>query len=261
MVEYNPTIPLFSIHIPKCGGSSFERVLDYWFNKINFPNLQKHPRLAKIITPFNSLNVDFLLQRFLSCGLYYHYKDHKLNEAPRAVPLGKGYGIFLNKKLPECVHGHFDSHTDGTNVFGFYPDAQQFITVIRDPLQVSISMYFYQKHLYKEQKLYWEGNSVTKMEFETLDDFIANRDLFLLRFFPFNLTFSNYEKIINDYFVHILVVENYQRSVDILAKKLGFRTVSVPFCNVTIRDKNSPSEESINIFKQKNNYVNIINYS
>ena len=74
----------------------------------------------------------------------------------------------------------------------------------------------------------------------------------MLRFFPHQLTLDNFEKILQDNFIHICTVENYQRSIDLLAGKLGFKTVTVPTLNVNSTiSKENISQIAINTFKEK----------
>src|SRR5215468_759555 len=103
MRPYNKDKPLISLHIPKCGGSSFHAVLERWFGM----------------------------------GLYLHYFRGPLNEErPRKYELKSG----------TCVHGHF-SRRRKTGVLDYYPEAEQFIIIVRDPFEMAVSYYFYAKGL------------------------------------------------------------------------------------------------------------------
>ncbi|NEP22346.1 hypothetical protein [Moorena sp. SIO3I6] len=260
MRNYDPSIPLFSIHIPKAGGQSFSDVLASWFNNNRFPNLNNHPKLSKILTP---LNADLFLQRFLGCGLYFHYKDHVLNKPPRKIPLGKGYGSLLSRKIPECIHGHFESYGDGKSLFEYYPKARQFVTVLRDPLQLQISLYFYHKRLLNNGVIYWNGHKNNSLAFPCLEDWVKNRGAYMLNLFPWKITKDNFIEILKSNFVHLCVVENYQTSIDILADKLGCPTVKVPVINKSPRDEGDLlSDSTINFFKEKHELEYLIyNYA
>ena len=248
MIKYNPSLPLFSIHVPKAGGTSFQKVLQTWFNRVPFPNLQNRPKLRRVLRKYD---LDFVIQRFLGCGLYYHYKDHVNNLDPRVVSLGKKYIVF-NRNLPECVHGNFEPYGDDKTLLEYYPDARQFVTVLRDPLELQTSLYFYHKRLLKDGgTLYWRGKAYNNIPFKNLDDWIMNRPLKLLDLFPWSLTPDNYENIFSKFFVHICVVENYQKSVDILADKLGFPKTSILLSNESPRTTENLSKEAIEMFKQK----------
>jgi hypothetical protein len=248
MVLYNPELPLFSLHIPKTAGVSFERVLQRWFNHRPFPNLNNHPRLYKMLTP---VNLDFVLQRMLGCGLYLHYSNEYFKRPPRRVPLGLKYGLLQRRPQPECVHGHFDPNTGAGDLFGFYPGASQFITFLRDPLEMQLSLFFYLKNLINTGTMYWQGKRVTNMEYDgDIDRWVEERGFYMLGFLPFELTMNNYKDVINQYFVHIGVTEHMQQSVNIMAGKLNFQSYKVTTENVTQRDIR-PSESAVNKFKKK----------
>lgn len=248
MISYNSEEPLFSIHIPKSGGTSLVSILEFWFNKSTAIRINNHPRLYKLLVP---LNLDFTLQHFRKCGLYYHYRNEIANTVPRKVPLGYKYGFFLNKHIPECIHGHFDPQTDEGNLFFYYPKATQLITFLRDPLEMQISLFYYMKQRIEEGGMFWAGNLITEMKYDgDIDRWVEERDLFMLRFFPFDINETNYDMIINNYFVHIGITENMQQSINIMADKLSFKTVNVLLENSTPR-YGSPSESSIKVFKEK----------
>lgn len=248
MRSYNSNLPVFSLHIPKTAGSSLERVLSIWFNRIPFPNLIHRPRLQKVLTPHN---LDFLVQRLLGCGLYYHYSNEQLKQPPRRVPVGSRYGFLFRERRRECVHGHFDPNTDGGDLFSYYPDATQFITFLRDPLEMQLSLFFYLKKLIKSGSMYWQGQQVHQMEFDgDIDRWIEERDSYVTGFIPMTLNVNNYQDVIDKYFIHVGVTERMQRSVDLLAEKLSFKSVMVPVENASERHAR-PSESSIRKFRAK----------
>lgn len=250
MKIYNKDKPLFSIHIPKSGGTSLISILQGWYNKRDCFFINNHPRFYKLMTKLN-VDIDFLYQRLFGCGLYLHYSNEIINRNPRKVPLGRKYGIIRRNKIPECVHGHFDPQTDGGNLLEYYPYAEQMITFLRDPLEMQISLFYYLKKRIDEGNMYWQGKKVTKIEFGgNIDQWVEERDLYMLRFLPFKLNENNYKDILNRYFVHIGITEEMQKSVDIMADKLGFRRIQVPKENVTKRT-GRPSESAIRIFKSK----------
>ncbi len=259
MVEYNPSEPLFSLHIPKTAGTSFENILRNWFNEQYFPNLNNHPRLYRWLTPSNA---DFWLQRVMGCGLYLHYSNEQLRAKPRPVPLGYNYGILRRRKKRECVHGHFDPNRDGGDLFQFYPQASQFITFLRDPLEMQLSLFFYLKKMVESGNMYWGGKKVTRMEYDgDIDRWVEERGCYMLGFMPMKFNLENYKQLIDTHFVHIGVTENMQRSIDLLAKKLSFRTIKVSFENATPRHT-YPSDSSIKKFKARHELeYQIYNYA
>jgi hypothetical protein len=104
MRKYITEKPLFSIHIPKTAGTSFQKILKCWFGD----------------------------------DLYLHYFDEKNNKMPEKYILKSGL----------CIHGHFNKKR-GFGVFDYYPEADQFITIIRDPLELHLSNFFFVKKMFQ----------------------------------------------------------------------------------------------------------------
>lgn len=211
MRAYSSANILFSLHIPKAGGTSFNDVLRKWF----WP------------------------------GFHSHYFRHDVNKMPFRPKWFK-WGLHYLQVKPMCIHGHFEEEA---GVFECYPRASQFITVVRDPLELQISMFFdHQKRLGKEA-LFWKGKSV-EMEYKDIDQWVEERPNFLLKFFPWQITTSNYKEIINDHFIHIGITEELQKSIDIFAQKFGKASINVPRLNDSPRSM-QPSESAIRKFKHK----------
>ena len=95
---YDPTRPLFSLHVPKTAGASFRQDLEAWFGP---------DRLA------------------------LHYRGDQ-GEAPARAALSAGL----------CVHGHFN-RLRGIGVRQYYPEADQFIVLLRDPFDRFVSAWRY----------------------------------------------------------------------------------------------------------------------
>ncbi len=248
MREYIRNEPLFSIHIPKTAGTSIAHVLRTWFNSREFPQMHNHPSVAKILMP---MQFDLLLQRFMECGFYTHYYNHYINMPPRRIPLGRKYGLLLRKSISECVHGHFEYAVDGGDIFHFYPRALQFITFLRDPLDMELSMYQYQKAMITKGAVYWTGERIVEStRYKNVDHWLEDRESYLLEYFPWGLSESNFNEVLHRHFIHIGVVEQLQRSVDILADKLGKPRIKVPRMNPTRRIE-KPSNKTISAFMER----------
>lgn len=210
---YNRSNLLFSIHIPKCGGTSFTKVLRRWF----LPSFHAH---------------------------YYDHQHHKMPPKPRWFKtVGHALGIY-----PMCVHGHFEEEC---SIEKTYPDANQFITVIRDPLEMQLSLFFDHKRRLKEEGgLFWKGKRVEMEYGGDIDAWVEQRPSYLLKFFPWEINLNNYKQVINEHFIHIGTTEQLQNSVDILANKLGKKSHSILQLNKSPRTE-KPSKSSINIFQEK----------
>lgn len=213
MRKYNRFRTIFSIHIPKCSGTSFTEVLRQWF----WP------------------------------GFHAHYFNHEYDRMPSPPMLAKRV-LHRAGLLPLVVHGHFEEECA---VFETYPKARQFITVIRDPLEMQLSLFFdHQRRLQEFGALYWKGQKVEMEYGGDLDTWVAKRPCYLLKFFPWEMTLENYKEIINQHFIHIGTTEQIQESINIFAQKLGKKTVTIPHTNQSPRNRH-PSEQAVKAFKSK----------
>ena len=205
MKKYDKEKPLISIHIPKCGGTSFLAVLRGWFGK----------------------------------KLYTHYFDEKSCKMPRMHSLRSG--LFKRKfKKGICIHGHFNRKRR-FGVSDYYPEIDQFIVILRDPLEMSLSNYFFVK---KQRGARYRNGTVLRMEdqYENVNDYLLNHKTYLLYHFPEEITIENYEKILNQYFLYVGILEDIQVSVNILAKKLNFPKVITDHVNISKRDEQVAEE-------------------
>lgn len=107
MKAYDPSCPLVFIHVPKTAGSSVRRIFTQWFG-----------------------------ERFVP-----HYFDEANGTPPQRSPLFDQH----SPELPVCVYGHFNRKR-GFGVQDNYPDARQFMTVLRDPFEMAISGYYFMRN-------------------------------------------------------------------------------------------------------------------
>lgn len=211
MLTYDKTKPLISLHIPKCGGTSFRKVLRSWF----------------------------------TLGYHKHYFDHKHQNMPKHA----GVKLSLQKLFPVCIHGHFNQRK-GFGVRDYYPDASQFIMIMRDPLEMRLSLYFFLKSSAK-RGYHWNGKWVTEPPFKSLEEFFENDPTNIFEFIPFDLTLQNYEQVIQDNFVHIGIMEQLPESVNSLAEKLGKPKRKIEHLNVSEWDEKIP-DSTVKAFEEQN---------
>jgi len=188
---------LISLHIPKCAGTSFTDILKAWFGK----------------------------------KLKFHYVNEKRRKPPKKHKLDKGW---INKKPINglCIHGHFNRER-GFGALDYYPEADQFITMLRDPFDIHISHYRYLKTL--KGKAYRDGQThkIASDEKYDIHEYLKRSGSYFLTQFPIKLTYDNYKEYFEKNFVYIGIVEDMQTSIDMLASKLGFDSVKVPVRNVS----------------------------
>jgi hypothetical protein len=208
LAAYDPQRPLISIHIPKCAGTSFTAVLREWFGN----------------------------------SLLLHYFNERWNLPPRRHVLKR----FFSKqyKVGLCIHGHFNRQR-GVGVEDYYPEVRQFITVLRDPFDLHLSNYFYIKRSQKtgSGENYQAGKvNLVAAENWTLAEFLDRKKSSYLRYFlPEGINLDNYREVLDEYFLAIGVMDDLQRSVDHIAKVLGFYTVPVSHTNISNWDEDIPA--------------------
>lgn len=137
-----------------------------------------------------------------------------------------------------CIHGHFN-RTKKMGTADYYPTVDQFITILRDPLEIAISNYFFWKKKERSRQLKLgiikEGD---EHDYRNIDDFFKKRPRsHILNFMPCDLTVKNYKQILETKFIWIGLSENLQASVDILSKLLGFERASINHVNASKRDE------------------------
>lgn len=137
-----------------------------------------------------------------------------------------------------CIHGHFNRDKQ-MGADHYYPEIRQFITVVRDPLEMAISNYFFWKRKERARKvslgLLKEGDS---HDYRDIDDFFVKRPQSQLPLFmPMEITPENYRDVIDNYFVWIGFTDELQNCVDMFAQRLGFPKVEVAHINDSQRDE------------------------
>ena len=168
-----------------------------------------------------------VLEKWFANRFFIHYFQ-QYNALPPKHPLKPGI----------CIHGHFDQ-TRGYGVMDYYPEVDQFITVLRDPLEAAISNYFFWKTKARIRQLRIGKITVgSDHDYRNIDDFFCKRPRSnMLNFMPREMTKENYREILETKFVWIGLMENLQAHVDVLAKTLGFPEVVVERLNTANRDE------------------------
>ena len=204
LARFSPAEPVYVFHhIPKCGGTSMEKVLARWF--IYVPDHR---------TGWSSSIPDRVNLRKLRSG-------HCL------VGLYDSEGYYLHQRYPEMLT----------------PGRFRLITLVRDPLQVRLSLYYYGKK--RKAGLY---NRLNKLE-----DHVFSGSNYLAGRFP--ATLENYKEVIDRYFF-VGILEQAQASLDILAHMIGKPPRKFPWENAT-RQSNGPasdelSDELVAKFREQN---------
>lgn len=166
-----------------------------------------------------------VLKPWFGDKLYLHYLDEHTDARPPEYDAGAG----------SCIHGHFN-HTRGCGVSAYYPHVEQQITVLRDPFELHLSNYFYLRRLGEDA--YRAGKRV-QMDI-SLEQYLEEKPSFLLQHLPAHLTEDNYVTVMDDTYLWIGVSEQFQASVCLLAKRLGFSTPVTREFNESVREMSIP---------------------
>jgi len=175
-----------------------------------------------------------ILEKWFGTGLYFHYFDEKGNKMPQQHQLRPGI----------CIHGHFNKRRD-FGIEHYYPEADQFITFLRDPFEIVVSRYFFEKRRETMNSSFRGGEplNLTDDIDQYLDEELRKKNYHpnILDYIPVEVTLDNYKQVINEYFIYIGVMEDYQFSIDRLAVNLNFSSLSVEHLNKSERFMDFPS--------------------
>ena len=162
----DPSRPLLGLHIPKCAGSSTKQVLRTWFG----------------------------------WRMHWHYFDERRNRMPSQPKLPRTLLGALARR-GRCIYGHFN-RARGFGVENHHPDADQFFTVVRDPLRTH--------HVERP---------------------------YFIHYLPGPMTMNTYRAVFETRFVYVGIAEEMQSSLDHLAARLGIASVPAPHVNVSHHDE------------------------
>ncbi len=166
-----------------------------------------------------------LYKEWFETGFLAHYR--KDGTLPRKHNLTSKH----SNKTPVVVYGHFNKLRE-FGIEHYYPEAKQFVTILRDPFERAVSRYFFFKKTSKQQ--------------DELRNVLLHQipEWSMLCHFPRDITMDNYKKIIETYFIEIGVMEHMEESIQRISEKLNrqYEPRSVKRRNVSKRDSRIPYE-------------------
>lgn len=202
--EYDPTQPIIYTHIPKCAGSSLLRQLRSWYGR-----------------EYHKLNQD-------------ETKDIVLPRIETKDENGDW------RKDVKVIHGHFD-HGRGYGLPYFFPDINQYFTILRDPFDLCVSMYFFAKGKSQEGKFWFRGKQIDLLDqFPTVEVYVNSYPYWIYNHLPQNMTLMNYMDKIREKFVYMGIFEDLKTSMVHLARILNKPIEITPKFNVSNYDEPVP---------------------
>ncbi|MBN0989834.1 hypothetical protein [Amphritea pacifica] len=191
MKEYDSNLPLVVIHVPKTAGVSVREIYKSWY----------------------------------SDGLLFHYYDAVKGAMPQKYDLA---GMHSNER-PVAVYGHFNK-ARGFGVEHYYPDAKQFVTILRDPFERAVSAYFYLRK---------QGREASRIPDGDLREYVLGPRVSILNQFPCEVTMDNYQEIIESLFIEVGVTEHLDESMARIANKIHkeYQPGTLLHLNATERDQ------------------------
>lgn len=204
MKTYDPDKPIIYTHIPKCAGTSVVRLLRHWFGKTYHKLNQDETR-------------DIVLPRVETRNEDGTWRDDV-----------------------KCIHGHFN-HGRGYGLPYYYPEIDQYFTILRDPFDVCVSMYFFAKGRSVRGEFWFRGEQVDiRDQFPTVEHYVNSYPYWLFNHLPQDVTLDNYEQRLAQRFVFIGIFEELQTTVDRLADLLNQPRWQLPVMNVSQYDEPFP---------------------
>jgi hypothetical protein len=180
-------------------------------------------------------SVMLLLRELFRDKLELHYHDDRTATPPLRHALGAG----------SCVHGHFDNRRQ-EGVDDYYPEVQQFVTLLRDPFDLQVSNYFYMKRLQRRGELVLDGAPASLetsirayLERRIEEPLTAPNPL---DFLPRALAGDDWETALDRTFVYVGIVEDLRTAAVVLADRLGMAPRWLGHANAGERDEQIPTE-------------------
>lgn len=199
MREYDVNQPLIAIHIPKTAGTSVKQIFQGWFGD----------------------------------NLLFHYHDIGNDILPAKHDLAGKH----SKQKPIMIYGHFN-RLRSFGIEDYYPEIQQFITILRDPIEYAASSYFYMR---KNSSNWKDQSRIPKGD---LRDYLFQEARIgsMLNHFPRTVTMDNYQEMIETQFIEIGVTDYLEASMNRIAEKLNrpYLPGSLPRLNATEWDQAIP---------------------
>jgi len=211
---YQPNEPVIFVHIPKCAGTSFIRLLRRWYR-----DGYRHP--------YQDESQDIMLPRVQTRTPGGHWDP-----------------------TIRVIHAHWD-HGRAYGLPYYCPDVTQYFTIVRDPFEMIVSMYFFVKGRSARGEFRFRGETVDlRQRYPTVNHYLDEEQPWLNNHLPVDLTLEDLPAGIARRFVYVGRFDRLQTSVDHLAFVLGMRRQVLPQHNVSEYDEPIPESRRAEIYQR-----------
>lgn len=195
MRDYDPAKPLIFIHVPKTAGTSVRNIVEGWF-----PG---------------------------------RFHTNYFNEVEGSMPAKLPAEVLADSVKPPVIYGHFNQFR-GFGVADYYPQVSQFVTILRDPFEATVSRYFFLRKVSGKWK---DRSGVPESD---LEDFLGSADPMMLNHFPKEVTMQNFREVLDQHFVELGITECLSESLGRIADKLGVAFEANALCHANATERDQP---------------------
>ncbi len=190
------------------------------------------PLIAIHIPKTAGTSVRKIYENWFQSGFLKHYKT------PTGLPQKHDLHVLQSNERSTVIYGHFNKVRQ-FGVEDYYPEIEQFVTILRDPFDRAVSRYFYTKAREKNPDDAQTSESDLRKVLKKKD-----RGGAMLNQFPRKVTMENFKKMIDDLFIEIGTTEHLDETLNRVAAKLGksYTPRAVPVLNVSQRNFNVPED-------------------
>lgn len=200
MRAYDQTAPLIFAHVPKTAGTSVRSVFQAWYGTRLLP--------------------------------HYPQKDNG------GRPVKYDVVQMHSAKEPAVIYGHFNREK-GFGIEDYYPEASQFVTVLRDPVERVLSGYFYMRSQGIHMAPFGDLRNVSAQEY------VDHADINMFKFLPAALESGDFEVAVEERFVEIGLTEHLEESLSRIAVKLSKPSLPAQVVHLNATQKKQSVDASL----------------
>lgn len=211
---YDPSEPVIFIHVPKCAGTSFIRLLRRWY-----ADAYRHPHQDET-------------------------QDILIPKVQVRLPDGR-----FDPSI-KVIHAHWD-HGREYGLPYYCPEVTQYFSIVRDPFDMIVSMYFFVKGKCERNEFRYRGElQDLRTAYPTVDHYLDADQGWVRNHLPIDLTIDNMAQYVAEHFVYLGRFEQMETCIDQLAFVLGQKKQILPRHNVSKYDEPIPEHRRAEIHER-----------